>query len=106
MTNAQYAVLVTTAANQDDAKIIAKALLEQKLAACVQLTPITSLYTWEGKMSEDAEILILVKTRAAITDKAMAAILAVHKYKVPEIIQLPIEKGHGAYLSWIDEVTT
>jgi periplasmic divalent cation tolerance protein len=81
-------------------------LIQEKFAACVQSFPITSTYTWEGKMIRDPEWLLLIKTRS---DKYIAVedfILAHHSYDVPEIIQLPVEMGYSGYLTWIDNNTT
>ncbi|MGH7866362.1 MAG: divalent-cation tolerance protein CutA [Candidatus Dormibacteraceae bacterium] len=101
----KYCAVITTAASKDDAKEIAKTLLEAKLAACIQLLSIDSLYTWKGELAEEAEILLLIKTRSDLYEDLEKAIRAVHKYETPEIIQLPIEHGFSEYLSWIDEVT-
>lgn len=101
----EYCVVLTTTENKDDAKAIAKALLEAKLAACVQLHPIDSLYTWKGEMAEESEILLLIKTRRELFGRLEESIKANHKYETPEIVQLPIEAGSKEYLGWINEVT-
>lgn len=103
--NARYGVLMTTTANKDDAQAIAKALLAEKLAACVQLVPIESYYTWKGAVANDAEILLLVKTKTALFDDAIRAIKAVHPYETPEIVATPFTKGFAGYFAWIDDVT-
>lgn len=100
-----YSAVITTAASKDDAKEIARAILGAKLAACVQLFPIESLYTWKGEMAEESEVLLLIKTRSELYSELEKAIRDVHKYETPEIIQLPVEKGLSEYFSWIDEVT-
>ncbi|HVX20450.1 MAG TPA: divalent-cation tolerance protein CutA [Acidimicrobiales bacterium] len=102
---APYSAVITTAGSKEDAKGIAKALLDAKLAACVQLLPIDSLYTWKGEVAEEAEVLLLIKTREALYPELEKTIRAVHKYDTPEVIQLPIMAGLGEYLTWIDEVT-
>lgn len=106
MSAADYGVLLTTTPNREEAATIAKLLIEEKLAACVQLLPIESFYAWQGKIQNEAEILLLVKTRSALLERAIARIRAVHSYTVPEIVALPFTAGFAGYLDWIDEVTT
>lgn len=102
---AQYGVLLTTTPNRDEAAKIAKLLIDEKLAACVQLLPIESFYVWEGKTQNEAELLLLVKTRSALFETAIARIKEIHSYTVPEIVALPFSAGFAGYLNWIDEVT-
>ena len=103
---ARYGVLLTTTASREEAAKIAKLLIDEKLAACVQLLPIESFYVWQGKTQNEAEVLLLVKTRAGLFEKAIARIKAAHSYSVPEIVALPFAAGFGGYFQWIDEVTT
>jgi periplasmic divalent cation tolerance protein len=105
MSDTKYTVVITTTANREDAEIVARSLLEQKLAACVQLLPIHSFYMWEGAAKSENEVLLFIKTRANIYHEVEEAIVKVHKYKTPEIIQLPIVTGLPAYLSWISDET-
>ena len=100
-----YGVLMTTAANKDDAQTIAKALLAEKLAACVQLLPIESYYMWNDAVRNDAEILLLIKTKTALFDDAMRAVKAVHPYETPEIVATEFTGGFAGYFAWIDAVT-
>jgi periplasmic divalent cation tolerance protein len=100
-----YGVLLTTTPTREEAAKIAKLLIDEKLAACVQLLPIESFYFWQGKTRNEAELLLLVKTRSALFEKAIARIKAVHSYSVPEIVALPFAAGFAGYLDWIDEVT-
>jgi len=100
-----YGMLLTTTASRDEAQTIAKLLIDEKLAACVQLLPIESFYVWQGKTQNEAEILLLVKTRSALFDAAVARIKQVHSYSVPEIVAMPFTAGFAGYLNWIDEVT-
>ena len=103
--DAEFVVIMTTAANETDADRLAGLLVERRLAACVQQVPVRSVYRWEGKIERDAEALLLVKTRAALASDVMAAIRAEHSYEVPEIIGLSIEAGDDAYLDWIQAST-
>jgi periplasmic divalent cation tolerance protein len=100
-----YGVLLTTSPNREEARLIAKLLIDEKLAACVQLLPIESFYFWQGKTQNEAEVLLLVKTRSALFEAAIARIKAVHSYTVPEIVALPFTAGFAGYLDWIDSVT-
>jgi periplasmic divalent cation tolerance protein len=100
-----YGMLLTTAPSRDEAAKIAHLLIDEKLAACVQLLPIESFYVWEGKTQNEAEVLLLAKTRSALFDAAIARIKAVHSYSVPEIVALPFSAGFAGYFGWIDTVT-
>ena len=93
MSAAGFGVLLTTTPTRDEAQKIARLLIEEKLAACVQLLPIESFYFWQGKTQNEAEILLLIKTRAALFDAAIARIKDIHSYTVPEIVALPFAAG-------------
>ncbi len=101
----QYGVLLTTAPSRDEAAKIANLLIGEKLAACVQLLPIESFYVWHGKTQNEAEVLVLVKTRAALFESVIACIKAVHSYSVPEIVATVFTAGFQGYFDWIDVVT-
>ena len=86
------------------AEEIARALLEKRLAACVNVVPgVVSLYWWQGEICRDAESTLLIKTRADLVEALTAAIRAVHPYEVPEVIALPMVAGEGnaAYHAWV-----
>ena len=100
-----YGMLLTTVPSRDAAAKIANMLLDEKLAACVQLLPIESFYVWDGKTQNAAEILLLIKTRTALFESAIARIKAVHSYAVPQIVALPFSAGFAGYFHWMDEVT-
>jgi periplasmic divalent cation tolerance protein len=101
-----YGLLLTTAPSREEAQNIARLLIDEKLAACVQLLPIESFYVWQGKTQNEAEVLLLVKTRTALFEQAIARIKAVHSYTVPEIVATPFSAGFSGYFDWITEVTT
>jgi periplasmic divalent cation tolerance protein len=85
---------------------IANALIERRLAACVNLTPVHSIYRWEGQINREDETLLIVKTRADLFEtQFLPAVQELHPYQVPEIIALPIMMGAAGYLRWIDEET-
>ena len=99
----RYGVVLVTASSSDEAEAIAKALIEVKLAACVSLTPVTSLYTWQGKVNSDREWQLTIKTDLTHFAALEAKILQLHSYEVPEIIALPIVAGSKSYVEWICE---
>ncbi len=101
----KYCVALTTLGNDDDAKTLIDAVLESKLAACIQTMQIKSHYVWEGETCHDQEVLVLFKTSWALYDALEAKIKALHPYDTPEIIAIDIEKGSKGYLDWIDQVT-
>lgn len=100
-----YCVILTTAGSQEEATRLAEILVTGKLAACVQMLPITSFYIWKGKTNRDAEWLLLIKTISHRYPDVEASIRENHSYEVPEIIQIPIVQGLNSYLGWIDENT-
>lgn len=97
-------IVLTTAGSEEEARKIAQALVERRLAACVNIVaPIESVYRWQGKVERAREWLLLAKTTAANCGAVEAAIRELHSYKVPECLQLPIEGGSEEYLGWIGE---
>jgi periplasmic divalent cation tolerance protein len=105
MTREKYGMLTTTVATREDAVKIADALLAAKLAACVQLMPIQSLYSWKGESRDEPEILLLIKTRNALFEEAMQVITAIHPYETPEIVATDFVAGAPAYFAWIAAAT-
>ena len=101
----EYSIVIITAADRESAKKIAKLLVEKRLAACAQLFPIESIYSWQGKICEENETMLFIKSRTAIFDEVKAAIRENHAYEVPEIIQIPITDGLPEYLKWINDCT-
>lgn len=91
-----------TCGSVGEADRIADALVERRFAACVQQVPIRSTYRWEGVVQHDDEILLLVKTTAARFDDVAAAVRELHSYDVPAITAVPVVRGSGNYLDWID----
>jgi periplasmic divalent cation tolerance protein len=99
-----YIQISSTTETKEEAQKIAQYLVEQKLAACVQITgPITSIYRWKGKVETANEWLCLIKTRDNLFNKVEAAIKKMHSYETPEIVAMPIVKGSKEYLNWIDD---
>ncbi|BAY64098.1 MULTISPECIES: divalent-cation tolerance protein CutA [Calothrix] len=100
---AGYGVVLATAANVQEAQAIANALVEAKLAACVSLLPIHSIYTWQGKIHTEDEWQLLIKADLAQFSTLEAKIRELHSYELSEIIALPIIAGSQPYLQWIAE---
>jgi periplasmic divalent cation tolerance protein len=95
-------VVVSTFATADDAARVARAVVEERLAACVNLLPgVRSIYRWQGAIEDASEVLAVFKTTAATFDALRARIVQLHGYDVPEVIAWPIAQGHPAYLAWI-----
>ncbi len=99
-------VVLITAPSEEVAHRIARTLVEERLAACVNLVPgLTSVYRWQGEVVEDKEVLLIVKTTTFAFPRLKERVLALHPYTVPEIVALPIAEGHVAYLAWLRENT-
>ena len=100
-----YSVVLTTAGTEAEAEAIAKALVEEKLAACVNIFPIKSIYIWQAKLQREAEWQLVIKTRLACFEALCKKVRELHSYDTPELIALPIEQGSADYLSWLDAQT-
>jgi periplasmic divalent cation tolerance protein len=101
----ELVVLVTTP-DEDSASQIGTALVEQRLAACVNIIPaIHSIYRWEGQVTRDRESLMIIKTTAARYEELERKIKELHKYSTPEVIAFPITQGSAEYLKWVTEST-
>lgn len=97
-------VILVTAGSEAEAEKIARALVEEQLAACVNiLSPIRSIYRWQGQVADDREWLLLIKTRAERFAAVESRVKALHSYQVPEVIALPIVAGTEGYLRWLRE---
>lgn len=95
-------VVLVTAPSAEKAEEIARTVVEERLAACVNVLPaVRSIYRWEGKVQDDAEALMVVKTRADAFERLRARIGSLHPYECPEVIALPVVAGHAPYLEWL-----
>jgi periplasmic divalent cation tolerance protein len=104
MLDHEYLLVSITASSAEEAERIAKALVQERLAACVNIVPaITSVYRWQGEIHRDSEVLLIAKSRLELFESLVARVKELHSYQVPEIIALPIVAGSKAYLNWIDE---
>jgi periplasmic divalent cation tolerance protein len=100
-------VVLTTVSNDDEAVTLVKALLERRLIACGTLVPGTrSIYRWQGKIADEREVLLLLKTRSARVEQLQAAFNELHPYKVPELLVLSVDTGLEKYLEWINGETS
>lgn len=96
------AIVVLVTAPQDKAEALARGLVEQRVAACVNLVgPIRSIYRWEGRVTEDPETLLVVKSTADRYGELETAVLALHPYSTPEILALDVAHGSAPYLAWL-----
>jgi periplasmic divalent cation tolerance protein len=97
-------VALTTAGSDADAERLARALVERRLAACVNVVPrVVSHYRWKGALQRDEERLLVVKTRAERVGALRAALVELHPYELPELVVLQVAAGHAPYLAWLDE---
>lgn len=101
----EYSMILTTCAQEEEARDLGSRLVEAKLAACVQIHPVTSIYTWQDKVHTDPEFRLIIKTQKGLYDQVEAFINARHSYEVPQIIEVPMGRGSADYLGWMDENT-
>ena len=100
-----YTTVFITAPDRESGKKIARHILERRLAACVNMSPVSSMYWWDGKIEEADEVLLIVKTSADRLDELIKEVRSVHPYQVPEVIALPISGGYREYLKWVERET-
>jgi periplasmic divalent cation tolerance protein len=106
MANANALEVHITAPNREQATAMARALVEERLAACVNVVAqVRSVYRWEGQLHEEDEVLCLVKTRPELLDALIARVGTLHPYDVPEILAFEVADGSAAYLEWLDAAT-
>lgn len=102
----QARLALTTCADSDSAASLAALLVERRVAACVNIVPgIRSIYRWQGKIEDETECLLIIKTVAGRVAELKASIAELHSYDVPELVVLPVEAGASSYLNWIAEQT-
>lgn len=99
-------VVFITASSEDEAAKIARTLVDSRLAACVNIIRnVRSIYRWQGKIEDDTEVLMVVKTRKQHCSSLTDTVKELHSYDVPEVIAIPIIEGSGDYLKWLQEST-
>ncbi|MGH9804893.1 MAG: divalent-cation tolerance protein CutA [Candidatus Acidiferrales bacterium] len=95
-------VVLSTCGSSEEAARIARTLVEERLAACVNITsPLRSLYRWEGEVCDEEEVLLVVKTSRTLFDRVRRAIEKLHSYQVPEVVCLPMIDASPNYLNWL-----
>lgn len=99
-------LVFTTLPNADAALELARNLVQERLAACANIMPaIRSIYKWQGKIQDENEVLVLLKTKHDQFERLKSRILELHPYEVPEVLAIPVEQGYGAYLEWLTRET-
>lgn len=95
-------VILVTAPTADEAARMARVLVEERLAACGNVVPqIRSIYRWEGKVQDEPEALLVLKTRSELFERLRARVVELHPYDCPEVLRLAVDGGHAPYLAWI-----
>lgn len=100
-----YSVVLATAPSKEVALAIARALIDRRLAACVNVSPATSVYRWEGEVHTDEEHLMVIKTRRTYVDDIKDLFAELHPHDLPELIALEVEDGSAEYLKWVRDET-
>ncbi|MDE2059023.1 MAG: divalent-cation tolerance protein CutA [candidate division NC10 bacterium] len=99
-----HIVVLITASSRQEAEVIGKALVESRLAACVNISAgVYSLFWWQGAVERQEEVLMLVKSRRDLLSSIIEIVKGLHSYSVPEVVALPILAGSADYLAWVDE---
>lgn len=107
MPHTDAVVVLTTVASEEEAVTLVRTLLERRLVACGTMYPgARSLYRWQGKVADEREVVVLLKTRSARLESLKSAFAEVHPYKVPELLALTVSAGLEKYLDWINGETT
>jgi periplasmic divalent cation tolerance protein len=95
-------VVLSAVGAQPDAQRIARALVEERVAACVNIVPgITSIYRWKGTVEQEPELMLVIKTLGERVAQLKTRILELHPYELPEVVVIPIADGHPPYLAWL-----
>ena len=106
MTQSEHLLILCTCPDKETATELGNRLVDDGLAACVNLVPgITAIYQWQGKREQGNEILLLIKTRRSRYQEVEETIARTHPYELPEVIAVPIAHGLPAYLGWVDSIT-
>jgi periplasmic divalent cation tolerance protein len=100
-----YSILMSTTPSREAALALARALVDRRLAACVNVLPCTSVYRWEGEVKQDDEHVLVIKTRRTYIDDIKDLFASEHPYDVPELVSMELEDGSAEYLKWLREGT-
>jgi periplasmic divalent cation tolerance protein len=104
LSSTSYGVVLVTVSSPSEAEAIATILIEEKLAACINIFPVQSIYQWQGNIQQESEFQLVIKTNLAKFSELSSRIQEIHSYAVPEIIALPIVSGAESYLGWLSDV--
>ncbi len=105
MKETKYCVIMVSCPSKEEALTIARSLVSDKLAACVQIKAIESVYSWDGEIQEDSEYLLLVKTKKSLFGQVKSRVDSLHSYDVAEAVCLDISDGSEEYLNWVSDMT-
>ncbi len=100
-----FSDIYITASDSDEAKRIARTVIEEKLGACANMYPITSIYRWHGTIEEESEYALVIKTKTDLVEKLTARVRELHSYETPCILSFTIDAGDHSYLNWVDQET-
>ncbi len=100
-----FSDIYITAKDLDEAKRIARTVIEEKLGACANIFPITSIYRWHGNVEEEGEYALFIKTKTELVDRLTSRVRDLHSYETPCIVSFNIDAGDQSYLSWIEQET-
>jgi len=103
--HSRFSMILTTVDSKEKAEELAKSLIKNSLAACVQISPILSLYQWDNRFQRDNEYLLRIKSRSSLYSEIEKFIAENHPYDTPQIVEVPITQGLSSYLDWIEENT-
>ncbi|XP_041049748.1 protein CutA homolog [Carcharodon carcharias] len=102
-----HSVVFVSCPNEQVGKVIARTIIEKKLAACVNILPkVFSMYNWDGEITETTEVLLVIKTKSSKMNKLTEFIRSVHPFEIPEVISLSVDQGNPLYLKWIEETVS
>ena len=97
-----FQIVLSTCADREQAERIARSLVDQQLAACVNILPgVQSVYRWQGNVESAGEVLMVIKTSSSLAPEVQSTIASLHSYEVPELLVLPVSGGSEAYLAWL-----
>ena len=100
-----HCMVLVTCKDDTEARSLASGIVHDKMAACVQMNPVVSVYTWKGQVQTETEVRLTIKTRTALYPALESYIRKHHSYEVPQILQVPITRGLPEFLDWIDQTT-
>ena len=102
----EFIIVFITAPNEKEAAAISQTIVGERLAACINIIPsVRSIYRWQGRVEDEQEVLMIVKTKKSLFERLQERVKELHSYEVPEIIGLPLVEGSKEYLDWLGQET-